>query len=149
MLKIGKRAARGGGADSGLQAGSRTGLLPLAIVLATVLVQLIAAAALGFVAKGNHPLLSPLAIVAIGFAFVLSGIRFLAWGYLHRHVPLSHVYPLTALFFPCVLVLATLRGDSITAMQIAGTLLITAGSFLMTTVARDERRDDRAPPATS
>ena len=121
-------------------------LLPAAVVLATVIVQLLAAAALGFAAARGHPIFSPLALVAILVALALNGIRFVAWGYLHRRFPLSHVYPLTSLFFPCILILATLRGDSITTLQIVGTLLITAGSFLMATASQDETGNDSPPP---
>jgi drug/metabolite transporter (DMT)-like permease len=116
-------------------------------VLATVFVQLMAAAALGFAAARG--LFSPMTLALVLLALALNGFRFLAWGYLHRRFPLSHVYPLTALFFPCVLILATLRGESITPLQIAGTLLITAGSFLMATASRDEAGNDSLPPLAS
>lgn len=124
-------------------------LLPLAVVLATVVVQLLAAAALGFAAVRAHRLFSLLALAAIIAALALNGIRFIAWGYLHRRFPLSHVYPLTTLFFPCVLILAALRGDSITPFQVAGTLLITAGSFLMATASPAEAGNDSLPPIAS
>ena len=104
---------------------------PMAIVLATVVIQLLAAAALGYAAQHGKHLWSALVLFAIGAALILNAIRFVAWGYLHHRFPLSHVYPLTSLFFPCVLALAALRGDSVTGLQIVGTLLITAGSFSM------------------
>lgn len=124
-------------------------LLPVLVVLATVVIQLIAAAALGFAAARDHSLFSLVAGAAISFAVALGGIRFVAWGYLHRHFPLSHVYPLTSLFFPCVLILAVLRGDFVGWLQVIGTLLITAGSFLMAAVKNGKPDNDSLPPVTS
>lgn len=132
-----------------LNSANGTRLLPMVVVLTTVVVQLLAAAALGFAAARGQGMFSPLALAAIVVALALNGLRFVAWGYLHHRFPLSHVYPLTALFFPCVLLLATLRGDSITPLQIAGTLLITAGSVLMATASRDETGNDPVPPIAS
>ena len=124
-------------------------LLPLAMVLGTVVIQLLAAAVLSYAAGRGQHFLSVLVLTAIVVALVLNAIRFLAWGYLHHRFPLSHVYPLTAMFFPCVLILASLRGESITTPQIIGTLLITSGSFLMATTVDDKPANDSFPSTTS
>lgn len=109
------------------QRASRVGPLPL--VSATVLLQLGAAWVLGRAAGHRTALL--LGIGAIGFAIGLNLLRFAIWGYVHRHFPLSHTYPLTALFFPCVLTLSYLNGDAVTGEQILGTLFITFGALAM------------------
>lgn len=106
-------------------------LMPFALVSATVVIQLAAAWVLG-TAAGIKP--SPgwiVATVGVALAIGLNVVRFVIWGYTHRHFPLSQTYPLTALFFPCILILSYLKGDSIHPMEIAGTALITLGAIVM------------------
>lgn len=104
---------------------------PVALVSATVVLQLASAWVLGSVAAMSpHPGWT-LGAIAILAAIGLNLFRFVIWGYTHRRFPLSHTYPLTALFFPCVLVLSCLRGDLVSLHQIGGTLLITLGAFAL------------------
>lgn len=102
---------------------------PFSLVSATVLLQLAAAWVLGRAASHQTTLL--LGILAVGLAIGLNLMRFAIWGYAHRHFPLSHTYPLTALFFPCVLALSYFNGDAVTSEQVIGTLLITFGALAM------------------
>ena len=107
------------------------GLLPLALVLATVVLQLVIALILDIAADGDLRL-DLMAAAAILAAVALNGVRFVIWGYAHRRYPLSHTYPLTALFFPLVLALSHWRGEEIAIPQIGGTVLISVGIALMT-----------------
>lgn len=102
---------------------------PLMVVALTVILQLLAAYVLDVAASARTIGLA--AILAIGVAIALHGIRFLLWGYAHKRYPLSHTYPLTALFFPFVLVISHWRGDHVGSWQWAGTLLITLGVGMM------------------
>jgi drug/metabolite transporter (DMT)-like permease len=70
-------------------------------------------------------------LLALGAAVGLNATRFLIWGYTHRHYPLSHSYPLTALFFPCILLLSAWYGDTIGWAKVVGVLVIMAGVVLM------------------
>lgn len=102
---------------------------PLVFVAATVVLQLLAAFVLDVAASASAIGIAALGAVAI--AIGLHGVRFMLWGHVHKHYPLSHSYPLTALFFPFVLVISHLRGDHVDWYQLVGTLVITLGVGLM------------------
>lgn len=104
-------------------------LIPLGLMLATVVLQLAVALVLDLAAN-REVRLDLFTVVAILGAVALHGIRFVIWGYAHRRYPLSLTYPLTALFFPLVLVLAYWRGEAVGMAQVGGTILITAGVAL-------------------
>jgi len=106
-------------------------LVPIALVLATVLIQLAAALVLDTAAGIKLGTEWIIAAAAVAFAIGLNVVRFVIWGYTHRHFPLSQTYPFTALFFPCILVLSWLKGDAIQFPEIAGTALITLGAVVM------------------
>lgn len=103
---------------------------PLALVMATIVLQLAAAWVLAGVATSRREAVL-LAIGAIAASIALNLLRFFLWRIIHQRYPLSHSYPLTALFFPCILALSWLRGDPVSLPQVAGTLLITAGALAL------------------
>lgn len=105
-------------------------LLPAALVLATVVLQLVAAWILDIAADMSMGL-GVMAIGAILAAVALNGLRFVVWGYTHRRFPLSLTYPLTALFFPLVLLLSWLRGEGVGLPEILGTIFIAGGTALV------------------
>lgn len=104
--------------------------LAISIVSLTVVIQLVSALILSAAAEnyGGH---RGIAIAAIGAAIALNVLRFLLWGVAHKRFPLSRTYPLTALFFPLLLLLSFLQGDSIGVVEIAGTMLITGGVVMV------------------
>jgi hypothetical protein len=72
---------------------------------------------------------SPLLLTAGLAAVVLLNLARLAvWGLAHRRFPLSTTFLLSSLFFPAMLVVAAAYGDRVDAQQVAGALLIAAGS---------------------
>ena len=98
----------------------------LAVVSVTVLLQLLGAALLKQAAIAAHGLLFvPAALITA--AFGVQGVRFLLWGYAHRHWPLSMTYPMTAVFFPLLIGLAAWYGERVSLDQWLGGLLITGG----------------------
>ena len=106
------------------------GLQSVVIVGATVVLQLAAAYILDVAASRQGGF--DIAVgAAIGSAIALQGVRFLLWGYAHRRYPLSHTYPMTALFFPFILLISYMRGDSVSTWQLAGTFIIALGVGLM------------------
>lgn len=120
---------------------SHHSLLPLALVSATVVLQLAAAWLLSaFAAVKPAPALLA-AGMAVFAAIVLNVLRFLIWGYAHKRFPLSETYPLTALFFPCILLLSYLRGNPVVIFQLTGTVLITVGAFVMAAAKPSARVD--------
>lgn len=103
----------------------------VALVLTTVVIQIVVAVILKELADA-HGGGSPMwLLLALGAAVGLNATRFLIWGYTHRHYPLSHSYPLTALFFPCILLLSAWYGDVIDWTKVVGVLVIMAGVVLM------------------
>lgn len=106
-------------------------LAPYILVLGTVILQLAAALILDSAAGSKATPGLTIAASAIAVALILNIGRFIIWGYTHRHFPLSQTYPLTALFFPCILLLSYARGAATSIWEIAGTALITAGAVMM------------------
>lgn len=102
---------------------------PVVLVLAIVLLQLAAAWVLDHAADRRAGLIVAAAAIVVAIGLNLG--RFVLWGYAHRRYPLSHIYPLTALFFPCILILSYFQGDVVGATEILGTVLITAGAVIM------------------
>lgn len=113
-------------------------LLPTALVIITIVLQLLAAWLLSSAAKRptfpgdqGFGVRWMVAALAVGCAVGLNIFRFVIWGYMHKRYPLSHTYPLTALFFPCVLILSALQGHPVGTWEVWGTLLITGGAMLL------------------
>ncbi len=106
--------------------GSKLGALP--VMLGAVALQVIAVVVLKSLADGAS--LDNLAFVGAGISvvFVLNVLRLFVWGYAHQHFPLSNTFPLSSLFFPCILAVATVFGDPIETRQVIGAALITIGS---------------------
>ncbi len=103
----------------------------LGIVTLTVVLQLAAAALLKQAALLSHlGLWLPVAL--IGVALAIHGLRFLLWGYAHRRWPLSMTYPMTAVFFPTIIVMALAYGEPIHITQVIGGLLIASGVAWLT-----------------
>jgi drug/metabolite transporter (DMT)-like permease len=102
----------------------------VALVLSTVVIQLLVATLLKELAMRNAP--TAWILIVLAAAVALNGLRFLVWGYTHRRYPLSHSYPLTALFFPCILLVSAWYGEPIRATQIAGVGVIMLGLALTT-----------------
>ncbi len=116
---------------------------PLPLVCTTIAMQLVVAWLLGSVAATFPRSGLILAGAAVSAAIGLNLCRFAVWGYTHRRYPLSHTYPLTALFFPCVLALSWLHGDVLGSRQLIGTLLITLGALALGTGARADLDNDQ------
>ena len=98
----------------------------LLLVLGSVVLGLISAWCLKEAAQRQDITISTLVIV-IGTVVGVNGCRFLLWGYIHKHYPLSFSYPLNSLFFPSILIMAYYYGESVNMSQILGVVLITFG----------------------
>lgn len=70
-----------------------------------------------------------LGVLGVG---VLNLARLGIWGYAHSRFPLSTSFPTSALFFPAMLLVAVYFDEPIGWEQIAGALLIAAGSTWLT-----------------
>lgn len=65
--------------------------------------------------------------VVLALILGLNFSRFVVWGQMHKRYPLSVAYPATALFFPCLVLLAWALGEEVRLPQVAGAILVTAG----------------------
>lgn len=104
------------------------GLMPLLIVLAAVIVNIIGAVVLKELAMRPELqvgwILSGLALVIF-----VNGFRFFIWSLAHSRYPLSTTFPFTSLFFPLLLLVSYYYGDPLPWTKFLGTALITAGVF--------------------
>ncbi len=101
------------------------------LVLLTVLIQIIVAVLLKELADRHGANTWPWLWFVLCAAMGLNVLRFTIWGYTHKHYPLSRSYPLTALFFPCILAISVWYGDPIGWQKIVGVMAIMAGIMLM------------------
>ncbi len=114
-------------------------LLPLLLVSIAVALNLLSAIVLKEAADMGHPAL--LVIVGIIMLVALINLlRVMFWAAIHRRFPLSDSYPLTSIFFPMILAISALYGESIGVGKIVGTLFITFGVVVLVT------REDGATP---
>jgi len=60
-------------------------------------------------------------------------VRFFIWSGIYKRYPISLAYPLSAIFFPGVVLMAWAMGEAIGAMQVAGATLVMAGVVLVVT----------------
>jgi len=65
--------------------------------------------------------------VGIGGAFLLNGLRFLAWGFANKRYRLSFTYPITSVYFPLMLAVTYAYHEPVHTTQIIGTILIFLG----------------------
>lgn len=101
-------------------------LLPLMLVTTAVVLNIASA----IVLKEAVELTDPTMLLLIGLLALVVLINLLRvgfWAAIHRRYRLSDSYPLTALFFPMILLLSLFYGEEIGAYKVLGTLLITIG----------------------
>lgn len=113
----------------------KSNIQALVLVLGTVILGLISAWWLKEAANNQNISLSAL-IVVIGVVVGVNVARFLIWGYVHKHYPLSLSYPLNSLFFPSILIMAYFYGEPVDGLQILGVVLITAGVAVLASQGR-------------
>ena len=109
----------------------KSGVHALMLVLITVILGLISAWFLKEAAQKQNISLLILLLTITVVATVNAG-RFLLWGYIHRHYPISISYPLNSAFFPLILLMGYYYGEVISLKEIVGVMLITFGVALLT-----------------
>ncbi|MDB4575810.1 hypothetical protein N9112_02510, partial [bacterium] len=83
-------------------------------------------------ASQRHDITISTLVFVIGAVVGVNAARFLLWGYIHKHYPLSLSYPLNSVFFPFVLIMGYYYGEPISYFQIIGVVLITSGVAVLT-----------------
>ncbi len=109
------------------------------LVLCTVLIQVGTSLILDRAAMEEG--LSFLAVALIGSVVAINGGRFLIWGRLHQLYDLSDTYPLIALFFPLIFIVALVKGEGeMSWPRIAGVLLILFGFLVFERGGKEQKR---------
>lgn len=104
----------------------KSSLQALILVFGSVVLGLISAWCLKEASQRHGISISSL-VVVIGIVVGVNASRFLLWGYIHKHYPLSLSYPINSLFFPFILIMGYYYGEPISFYQILGVILITSG----------------------
>ena len=104
---------------------SRFAALP--VMSGAVTLQVLGAVLLKVLADQVHVAITIWIVAGVGGVILLNVLRLVVWGYAHRRFPLSMTFPISSLFFPCMLLVALAFGDPIGARQVAGAVLITLG----------------------
>lgn len=120
----------------------RAGLL-LALVALNIALQLVNAVLIKL-ASGLSPAQLGWIAAVLAVVAALSVGRFVVWGAMHKRFPISIAYPATALFFPCLVVVAAAYGEPVSVAQVAGAGLVTAGVLLLLLPSRADQDESLA-----
>lgn len=116
---------------NGIDKASRARLAPLTAIFLAVVLNMSSAVVLKNMADNPGMSLFNLSM-GIFVVFAINGVRFFVWGYAHRRYPLSKTYPLISIFFPLMVMVSYLYGESVNLNQIVGAALITVGVIWLT-----------------
>jgi len=101
------------------------------MVFSTVLVTLITAMLLNFGAKSSS-VFSLVGFSILGIVFLVNIVKFKIWGFVYKRYNLNESYPLTALFFPLIYLVAIINNEAVIEFnKIIGILLIVVGALVM------------------
>lgn len=103
---------------------------PFLGVLFTLLLGLASAAGLTYIAK-NSQISAFWVVISISLVLGLNALRFYVWGALHKKYPLSTTYPMTAFYFPLILVLAYFWEENIFIEQVLGCIVLSLGVVVL------------------
>lgn len=118
------------------------GTLLLALSLLNVGLQLTSAALIKFAAMWSSPGFA-VVFAMLAAVLALNAGRFVIWNRIHKRYPISMAYPLSAMFFPAVVVLAWFMHEPVQGWQIAGASLVMAGVIW---ILIPENNADAQPP---
>lgn len=102
------------------------------LVFSTVLLTILSAYLLNYYAKSNYSDNFLLFVFIVIVVLLINIIKFLLWGNIHKKYLLSDSYPITAIFFPLIYIIAIFNGE--TQMEIKktfGIVLILFGIYLV------------------
>jgi drug/metabolite transporter (DMT)-like permease len=118
--------------------------LLVSLVVASVGLQLINAALVKLASATPAP---PMLVVGglLSMVLALSFARFFIWNRIYKRYPISLAYPLSAIFFPAVVAIAWLMGETIGILQIVGAILVMAGVVRVITPESDRTDDPHLP----
>lgn len=106
-------------------------MIKISLVFFTVLITLLTAIILNYVAKKNN-LLSIDAIFVLFFVLAINLIKLKTWGVINSRYNLSDSYPLVSIFFPLIYLVAIFNGEAnMEIKKIVGIGFILFGIYIM------------------
>ena len=100
------------------------------LILFTVVITIVSSLILDFGAEYQFKYTSYI-FITIAAALGLNFTKFLIWGYIHKNYDLTKSYPLTAIFFPLIFIIACLKGEAdFSTTKIIGISVILFGIFI-------------------
>ncbi len=100
------------------------------LVLSTVLITISTSLILDYAAWQNQSIDTRVAAL-LAAVIVINFLKFSLWGWIHKHFDVSKTYPITAIFFPLILIVSIIKGEAeVTWLKLVGVLLITLGLIL-------------------
>jgi len=117
----------------------KSSIQALFLVLVSVTLGLISAWCLKELSQRDNVSINSLFIV-IGLVVGVNASRFLLWGYIHRHYPLSLSYPINSLFFPFILIMGYYYGEPVSFYQVLGVILITSGVAVLAYEGKNDEK---------
>lgn len=101
------------------------------LVFVTVLITIMSSLMVDYASELKEEI-DLIALVLLGLVLGVNGFKFILWGWIHKNYDVSQSYPLTAMFFPMVLLLSYWQGETaLTSFKIMGTVLIVIGLLLL------------------
>lgn len=116
----------------------------LALVAASVGLQLISAFLVKTASTIAHPELTLITGMLL-IVLILNFGRFLIWNNIHKKYPVSLAYPLSAIFFPAIVLIAWAMGERIGLMQLFGATLVMIGVARIVTTKDYNRNEPHFP----
>lgn len=116
----------------------------LGLVVASVGLQLVNATLVKLASATPAP---PMPVFGglLALVLVLGFARFYIWNGIYKRFPISLAYPLSAIFFPAVVAVAWVMGETIGILQIIGATLVMAGVIRFVTPEADGDEDPHFP----
>ena len=100
------------------------------LVFLTVIVSILSSLILDF-ASEHYKTFSFILLVMFGIAFALNVLKFVIWGWIHKNFDVTKSYPLTAIFFPIIFIVAVIKREAdLSISKTIGVVIILIGLFV-------------------
>lgn len=107
------------------------GYIKILLVFSTVVITLLTALLLNFAAK-DITTFNIFSIIIIILVIAINFTKFKVWGIIYKKYHLSESYPLTALFFPSIYLVAIYNGEArFELTKSVGVIMILVGIWVM------------------
>jgi len=106
------------------------------LVFSTVLITILSSVLLDYGAE-NFTTISVLGVVLFGMVLLVNCFKFVLWGWIHKSYDVSKSYPLTAMFFPLIMLVSFYQNETVISWpKMIGVLLIVSGIIMFSIVQK-------------